>query len=282
MKKVRVKTGPIPAGSDPVHLLVPVPPDTTEQTFIGLETSIARRSNEIVAANGTQRALVFDVPASGEAEFLFSFTSPNSDRIRPEHFARVESRYTVASAELAERAAQLVAGCATETEKLRKLVEFTGAIFDYDHPERPFNYGMSRIPLLMKLTKGSCTDIHGFLVSMMYATGMPAAYYAGQFFAEGTNQSPGFHCWVGTLPENELTYWDIAQQIKAGRTTFEAGFNPIGGSRYAFACGRGLIFQLGEIEALLGHFGTPTWVFADGTSNAYGAKGEVLEPAFVA
>jgi hypothetical protein len=192
----------------------------------------------------------------------------------------VESRYTLPSSELAEHVTQLLAGCTTENQKLRALVNFTSAIFDYDHPERPFNYGMSRVPLLMKLTKGSCTDIHGFLITMMYAAGMPAAYYAGHFFAEGTNRSPGFHCWCGTRPDGKLAYWDIAQQIKAGHATIVPGMNPVGGRRYAFACGRGLLFELGELEVLLGHFGTPTWVLADGTSVSYGARGEVFEPAY--
>jgi hypothetical protein len=278
--KVGIKTGPIPADSDPIHLLVPLPPDTPEQTFIGIETSLSRSANEIRAKNAMQRAFVFDVPASGAAEFIFSFAAPTCACIREEHYRPVESSYTLPSSELVTHVAQLLAGQATEKDKLNALVNFTSAIFDYDHPERPFNYGMSRVPLLMQLTKGSCTDIHGFLISMMYAAGMPAAYYAGHFFAEGTNRSPGFHCWCGTRPEGELSYWDIAQQIKAGHTTIVPGMNPIGGRRYAFACGRGLAFELGEVEVLLGHFGTPTWLFADGTSVSYGAKGELLEPAY--
>lgn len=282
MHKVRVKTGPIPQGSEPVHLLVPLPPDTPEQTFVGLETSLTRSANDIEAKNGTQRALVFDVPPLGQAEFVFSFTAPKPTTDCSDHYKPVESRYTAASPELAARVAELIAGESSDAETLRALVDFTAGLFDYDHPERPFNYGMSRIPLLMKLTKGSCTDIHGFLLSMMYAAGMPAAYYAGHFFAEGTNQSPGFHCWCGTRPDGQLTYWDIAQQIKIGRVPVESGLNPVGGRRVAFACGRGLIYQLGDIEATLGHFGTPTWIFADGTSNAYGAKGELFEPALVA
>jgi Transglutaminase-like superfamily len=280
MMKVRVKTGPIPSGSDPIHLLVPVPPDTPEQTFIGLETSLSCGPNDIVAKNAIQRAFVFDVPASSAAEIIFSFAEPSCRCVREEHFRPVKSCYTLPSPELTAHVEQLLEGRVTDTEKLRALVDFTGAIFDYDHPERPFNYGMSRVPLLMRLTKGSCTDIHGFLISMMYAAGLPAAYYAGHFFAEGTNQSPGFHCWCGTELEGQLTYWDIAQQIKFGHTHLVSGMNPVGGHRYAFACGRGLIFELGEIEVMLGHFGTPTWVFADGTTFAYGTSAEVFAPAY--
>src|ERR1700730_10009138 len=196
MIKVRVRTAPILEGCEPLHLLVPIPPSTPEQVFVGMETDVSQRGTEIQATNAVQRAWVFDVPASGAAEFVYSFETDKCGCIRKPPFQPVVSRYTAASPELAAHVARLTAGCATENEKLRALVEFTGAIFDYDHPERPFNHGMARIPLLMKLTKGSCTDIHGFLVSSMYSLGLAGAYYAGLFFPEGSDASLGFHCWL--------------------------------------------------------------------------------------
>jgi transglutaminase superfamily protein len=277
MMKVRVTTAPIPQGSEPIHLMVPIPPSTPEQVFVGLETDISHRGTEIQATNGVQRGLVFDVPASGAAEFIYSFDADTCGCIRKQHFRPVRSRYTNPSPELAAHVARLTAGCATDQEKLHVLVDFTAAIFDYDHPERPFNHGMDRIPLLMKLTKGSCTDVHGFLMSAMYSAGLSAAYYAGLFFPEGTESSLGLHCWCATVLDDRLTYWDVAHHLKFDRAPIEPGLNPIGGRRFAFGCGRGLSFDLVEIQALLGHFAHPMWVYADGSANAFGTKGQLLE-----
>lgn len=272
MHEYRVKAGPIPGGSRPVHLLVPIPPSTPEQTFVGLCSGIGCDPAEFAALNVPQRAWVFDVPSSGEAHFIYSFAAQADQLARDEHFVPVDGPMTRPSDELVAFVTELTKGCASGEEKLQKVLEFTASIFDYDHPERPFTYGTDRMPLLTQLTKGNCVDIHGFALTCLYICGVPAAYYAGSYFPGEATTTRGFHCWLASRLGGRVQYWDIAQHLKTGLDAVQPGLNPIGGHRVALSVGRGIGFDLNGLQVTLNHIGHPMWIYEDGTASGFGAE----------
>lgn len=275
--KVAIRPGPISQSYQARYLLVPSPPSTPEQIFVGVESSCGCDPTVITAQNGRQQAFLLDVPASGKAELVFHFKEPGSRDVNKEQFAVVQSPLTEPSTELAAYVHELTVRHVDPAHKLNVLIDFTSCMFDYDHPERPFHYGENRIPLLTQLTKGNCADIHGFLLSCMYAAGLDGSYYSGFYFPETQNQATGFHCWLGSNAGGFPQYWDVAQHLKHDVAPVRSGLNPLGGRRIAMSTGRGLLFNIDGMDIQLSHFSYPMWIYEDGVANGFGATARILD-----
>lgn len=273
-----IRTGPILGPEKPLYLIAPVPPTTAEQSFTGLESTAGQVLAEIKADNGPQKAYLFEVPAQGVADFTYHMR-PGCGCIPMEQFEPVVSPLTAPSDSLSDYARRLTADHDNPADKLRALIDFTASMFDYDHPERPFYYGQDRIPLLMELTKGNCADIHGFLLSCIYSIGLNGAYYSGFFFPDGERKVEGFHCWLASMQDEQISYWDVSQFIKHDISPVRAGLNPIGGRRIALGCGRGLVFDIDGMKVRFNHFGHPMWVYPNATASGPDALAAIGEAA---
>ncbi|MGL4727656.1 MAG: transglutaminase-like domain-containing protein [Bosea sp. (in: a-proteobacteria)] len=271
--KLNVNPGPLAQTNEARYLLVPCPPSTSWQGFVGLESSICSPVDWLQAENAAQEAWLFEAPASGEAEFVFHFSETAAQRSDDKRlFASVASPLTQPSAELCCKVSELTSGCCDDGERLAALIAFTASLFDYDHPERPFNHGHDRIPLLGELTKGNCADIHGFLVSCLYAAGLDVSYMAGFCFSGDATMTRGYHCWLTSRIAETVQHWDVAQHVKADITPVRAGLNPLGGRRVAMSVGRGLVFTIAGQRLQLPHLGYPMWICADGAASGIGAS----------
>jgi transglutaminase-like putative cysteine protease len=264
MHFIRIQIAGAPSAYDPAGLLVPIPPDTVHQQLVSFAHSDRLAPVRAQAYDREQTALFVPGTAGAHASFEFTF-APSDGARRPAHFAPAINRYVAASPELAAAIAELIEGASGEGEKLRRIIDFTASLFDYDHPPVKFYEGKDAIPLLREMTKGSCLDINTFLMSSLYVAGIPAAYYSGYFFAaEKPPTSNHFHCWVSTFTEGEQQDWDIAHHISAGTRSIKPGLNPKPGVRLAMSCGRGLKFPLGAQDVWVSHLGSPVWVRRDG------------------
>jgi Transglutaminase-like superfamily len=264
MYRIQIEIGGAPANLDAAGLLVPIPPDTLHQRLVSFQHS-PEVSPIHCQAYDSEQATLF-VPGSQGATATFEFRFAKSRGVRPAaHFLPAINPYVVASPELAEGIARLTEGASGQGEKLTRIVAYTASLFEYDHPAVKFYQGKAAIPLLRQLTKGSCLDINTFLMSSLYVAGIPAAYYAGYFFAAGKPPTADhFHCWVSTFTDGEQQDWDVAQQIMAGSRDVKPSLNPKPGVRFAMSCGRGLKFPLGERDVWISHLGYPVWLRRDG------------------
>jgi hypothetical protein len=249
----------------PVGLLVPIPPDTAHQRRTGITQPDVASLRRVKALNAEQEA--FFLPALDGVGAHFAFDLADGTGASPAiHWQPIHSRYSTPSAELRDAVTDMVKDAPDQQAAVDMLVDFTASLFDYDHPKARFCDGKDEVPLLMTLTKGSCTDINTFLLSSLYATGIPATYYAGYFFQDGKpRQTSGFHCWISTQAEGRHRDWDIAHHIKNGTRDIKDGLNPVPGERVALSYARGLRFDVGGAEVQFTHFAYPYWIFADGS-----------------
>jgi transglutaminase-like putative cysteine protease len=265
MRSIQIEIPDTPTRPAPLGLLVPIPPTTAHQRLDMTRTPGGPPPARCRALDSMQTA--FFLPETEGAGRRFEFHLAAGDGVSPrEHFHPVYNRYTRASPELREAIADLTKDAAGARDALRRIVDFTTSLFDYDHPDVRFYDGKDDVPLLLQLTKGSCTDINTFLISSLHAAGLPATYYAGHFFEAGKPRTTtGFHCWVSTAVDGELLDWDIAQHLKSGARTVLPGLNPISGERVAMSCGRGLRFAVAGREVMIAHLAYPVWIFSDGS-----------------
>lgn len=246
-------------------LLVPIPPHTAHQRRTSITQPVVASLRRVKALNAEQEA--FFLPGLDGAGTRFAFGLEQVEGASPEaHWRPLPSRYSTPSTELAHHVVDLVKDAPTRQAAVDILVDFTASLFDYDHPKARFCDGKDEVPLLLTLTKGSCTDINTFLLSALYAVEIPATYYAGYFFEHGKpRQTSGFHCWISTLADGIHRDWDIAHHIKNGTREIMPGLNPVPGERVALSHARGLRFKVDDTEVQFTHFAYPYWIFADGT-----------------
>jgi hypothetical protein len=266
-----------PSGREPLGLIIGKPPHTLHQR---LETAGSPdiASLQLVRALNAEQEAYFLPSTDGEgARFKFR-VGPGHGVVPTEQFDVMENKYTKPSAELRDAVRDLISGARDHLEATSRLVEFTASLFDYDHPKHKFYEGKDEIPLLTRLTKGSCQDINTFLISSLYAAGIPATYYSGYFFEGGKPQSSSwFHCWISTLIDGQQQDWDIAHHMKQGLAAIRPALNPVPGFRIALSYGRGLRFSVAEFEAVIPQLGQPVWLYADGESLPAGATATLLE-----
>jgi hypothetical protein len=278
MTTVHVDIPEVPPWPSPLGLILGKPPHMLYQRLEAAEPPPIDSLQRVHALNAPQEA--YFVPGAEGAGSRFTFQiGPGQDDVPHAHFKVMENRFTKPSADLKEAVLDMVKGARDQHEQIARLIEFTASLFDYNHPKHKFYEGKDEIPLLTKLTKGSCQDINTFLISSLYAAGIPAAYYSGYFFEAG--KAPGanwFHCWISTLVDGQQQDWDIAHHMKLGVSKIEPALNPLPGRRIAFSHGRGLRFPVGEgAEVEIPQLGQALWVYEDGEQVSAGATATVIE-----
>ncbi len=278
MTTVHVDIPEAPRGPSPLGLILGKPPHMLYQRLEAAEPPKIAGLQHVHALNAPQEA--YFIPSADGAGARFTFQiGPGHGDVPHAHFKVMENRFTKPSAELKEAVLDMTEGARDQHEQIARLIEFTASLFDYDHPKHKFYEGKDEIPLLTKLTKGSCQDINTFLISSLYAAGIPAAYYSGYFFEAG--KAPGanwFHCWISTLVDGQQQDWDIAHHMKLGVSKIEPALNPVPGRRIAFSHGRGLRFPVGNgVEVEIPQLGQALWVYEDGEQVPAGATATVIE-----
>lgn len=264
MPSIRLDIPDRPLASMPLGLLVPIPPDTAHQRLAGTTAPDVSSLTRCQALNAEQHAYFLPGLDGAGTRFEFALAAGTGKSPRG-HFTPIDSRYSRPSAELKDAIAKLIGDAADETAAVERIVAFTASLFDYDHPPVRFCDGKDEVPLLETLTKGSCTDINTFLLSSLYAAGIPGTYYAGYFFEAGKPKSTsGFHCWISTLTGGEHRDWDIAHHIKTGTREVRPALNPTPGERVAMSYARGLRFTVADREVEFTHFAFPYWIYPDG------------------
>ncbi len=267
-----------PQGSSPVGLILGKPPHMLHQRLEAAHLPKIASLQLVRALNAQQEA--YFVPSTDGAESRFEFRiGPGQGGVPPAQFEFMENQFTKPSAELRGAIRDLIKEARDQHEEIGRLVEFTASLFDYDHPKHKFYEGKDEIPLLTRLTKGSCQDINTFLISSLYAAEIPSAYYSGYFFEAGKPQSTfWFHCWISTLVDGEQQDWDIAHHMKHGLTTIGPALNPVAGRRVALSHGRGLRFPIANgLEAVIPQLGQPVWFYENGESVPAGATATLIE-----
>jgi hypothetical protein len=264
MTSILIDIPEAPPQPDPVGLLVPIPPDTAHQCCAGVARPDQPSLRRLTALNATQEAYFLPGLDGAGARFEFA-VAPGTGASPARHFTPFDSRYSRPSAELREAVAELMRCARDQRAAVESIAELTSSLFDYDHPQARFCDGKDEVPLLLKLTKGSCTDINTFFLSSLYAVGIPGTYYAGYFFEDGKpRMTSGFHCWISTLAEGEHLDWDIGHHLKHGLGAVRPCLNPVPGRRVAMSHARGLRFELPDGEVELTHFAYPVWVYPGG------------------
>ena len=266
MYSIQIEIPAAPPRPDPAGLLIPIPPDTAYQRLASLKRSESHAWTSVRSLDGDQSAFFFPGTEGVNSSVVYEFSAGDGkDPVR--HFDLADNRFTRASPELKQTVIELTSSASNQRDALRRLVDFTASLFEYDHPPVKFYDGMDDIPMLSCSTKGSCTDIHSFLISSLRVIGVPCTYYAGYFFpASSAPTATGFHCWVTTLADGVHEDWDFAKYLKVGRRDVLPALNPVTpGVRLAMGCGRGLRFAVAGHEAVLPHFAYPFWVFSDGS-----------------
>ena len=249
-----------PRPPDALGLLVPLPPDTSHQTFRSLRLSRGWLATEVRACDGSQRALyAHQVPAEGEFKYAIALVEQAAHL---EQFTPQLNRFTAAPSALVQLVQGAVSGVPDTTEVVRRVVDLTARRFRYG-PRSP-----NETPTLCcDVMVGNCIDINTFFVAALRAAGVPCAYYAGYWFQHGQPVADGMHCWVTTIEDGQHRSWDIAHHLKRGIVAVEPGLNPVAGVRVAMSWGRGLRFIVAGRELELSHLAQPQWVHESGATS---------------
>jgi hypothetical protein len=177
-----------------------------------------------------------------------------------------DNRYTRADDELVRQAAEKIVGAVNQQEVITRLVTWAAELFGYGHGDGRFNDGMDTVPCLCGTTRGTCVDINTYIMAAAYSLDITVQYVAGYWFGPKRRTTPGMHCWLVFLYNDEPLYWDLAHHLKYGVNELAPGLNPAGGRRFAMSCGRGLEFMIPYGPVTISHFTDPVWVLP-GTEN---------------
>lgn len=245
---------------DVLGLLVPLPPDTSHQTFRSIHFSRGWRTTEVKACDGSQRALyAHQVPAAGEFRYSVALVEQAAHL---DQFAPQLNRFTTAPPALMQLVEDVISGTHDTAEVVRRVVDLTARRFRYG-PRSP-----NETPTLCcDVMVGNCIDINTFFVAALRVANVPCAYHAGYWFQHGQSIADGMHCWVTTLEDGQLRSWDIAHHLQRGIAAVEPGLNPVAGVRVTMSCGRGLRFVVGDLEVELSHLAQPRWVHRSGATS---------------
>ena len=243
-------------------VLVPEPPNTDDQCFIGLEAPCALDYALLSEANSGQHAYLFSGDLTEGKTFYFHFSQPQQTN-RADIFQDFDNVYTQLRGDLLDFLQPEISQSAMEKISIDDTIDAIQQKFDYgeraDDLETPTTF--------CGIKSGNCIDINTMLYACLRELGHTTSYLIGFHFAENAAglEADGVHCWVATEDRRDCRYWDIAHCLRAGLEHPIASLNPLGGFRVAFSYGRGLRFVLdGQSLDPISHFGRPHWFFSDG------------------
>lgn len=242
-------------------LLIPVPPATSHQEFLGLSLPPSWEKRALSETFSNQGAWLVTAmrDKADPPRLTYRFRLREGD-VRQEHFRPFDNPWARPSEDLRRQAREVAAGAGSTRARIDSLVAFTARHFDYG-PRSHFGEGDDAIPSLQcDLTTGNCVDINTFLLGALYAVDIPATYYAGYYFEAGAEPiADGMHCWIATLCDGQLLEWDIAHHLKRGLDPVAPALNPVPGTRVAVTFGRGLAYPIENLSPF-GHLVQPHWI----------------------
>jgi len=172
---------------------------------------------------------------------------------------------STASPQLADFARAIAKPCAAET--VRSIADHVATTFHYGPGSGRFTDGRDSVPLVCSKTRGTCIDIHTYFCAALRASGIEAAYVAGIFIGEGSDEATDMHCWVAVRCGDLVEEWDLSHALMTGRSP-APGLTEIAGRRVSLSAGRGLRFAIDGEAFDLSHLALP----CDLNGNAFRAR----------
>lgn len=220
-------------------LLVPIPFDTADQTFLACELEGAEIAATVQATNSGQSCYWVEDFSPSDFRLVYRFErTPGSP---PAWLWDLPGHPFTASPDLQTQAREITAASG---DPIRSLVDHAIGHFDYGHPERSILAERDDVPAVCDLTEGSCVDIHTWFISALRACGGEATYLHGYYFRDGET-SPGFHCWLATRDGGEIADWDLSHALIFDEKPARAGFAAYPGERVVIGAGKDIEFDLG-------------------------------------
>lgn len=252
-------------------LLVPEPPNTSNQRYVGLEAPCRLSRRILTEKNSGQLAYLFDGDFRSGARFMFHF-APGCTTEQSEIFVDFDNLYTRLNGELGP-----FLQLNDQHPGARDIVRAVQARFRYG----PRNSKFETPATFCGTDTGNCIDINTILVACLRSAGIETAYHAGFYFEKNLpgSQADGMHCWVSTRDREAKSDWDIAHCLRARLDMPVSALNPLGGVRATFSYGRGLAF-VGDISVpIISHFAQPHWVDPSGAAHEAEAVAVLKRPA---
>jgi hypothetical protein len=258
-----------------VHFSDPVPPgrsvllaprllDAFGYAFVRLEVENGEIEAEIGASNAPQRGFLVRATHPPLRPVLRYWIERYDGPPPAWIWSPPDTRYMRASPELAAFARELASRTTGPAQTLRRIVDHASEVLWYGHGPGSVIGEADAVPLLTRPTRGHCLDMHGYCVAAARAVGIEAAYCAGFWFARGTNSAPGMHCWFAARIDGEIVHYDVSHQLKIPRLPVVSGLDPVPGTRFLAACGKGLEFGLPGGTLSVDHFARFVWRTQDG------------------
>lgn len=266
MAIVDITLSPPPNHTGRARLLIPKPPATWHQTFIDVDIPGALDRHDVQASNSSQPGFVI-TPGDADTVSLRYHFGPPPETVPEWLWTVVDNNYIRASNELRDLVRTITQEAATETDKLRRLIDHAAERFTYDHPKERFNAGHDLVPpLTCGVTPGNCVHINTYILAALLSVPIQATYIAGYFFDAAQPVADNMHCWIATQADGVAEFWDISHHQLYGLGTVETALNPAPGTRFAMSAGRGLVFHVEHHRIEVSHFAKPIWLLPDGTS----------------
>jgi hypothetical protein len=254
------------------RLLVPEPPNTADQRYVGLEAPCTLSRRILTEKNSGQIAYLFEGDFRSGARFMFHF-APGCTAEQSEIFVDFDNLYTRLNGDLGP-----FLHLSNRVPDARDIVRAVQARFKYGQHNPKFNTPAT----FCGADTGNCIDINTILVACLRSAGIETAYHAGFYFDQNVpgSQADGMHCWVSTMDEGAKSDWDIAHCLRARLDTPISALNPLGGVRATFSYGRGLAF-VGEVSVtpIISHFAQPHWVDSTGAAQEAEVVAVLKRPA---
>ena len=236
-----------------VPFLAPVPFDGLGRRFEALEAEGARVVDRLVATSGQAAYLIR--PESDVVVLDYAFRE-DPDASAPDWLWRRSSdRLSRASPELAGFARTIA--MPTPSETIQRIADHVVTQFHYGAGTGRFTDGEESVPLVCDYTRGTCIDIHTYFCAALRAGGIEAAYVAGIFIRDGTDEATDMHCWVAIRCGDLVEEWDLSHALIAERKA-GAGLTEIPGRRVALSAGRALRFTIDGEPFELSHLALPS------------------------
>jgi transglutaminase-like putative cysteine protease len=173
---------------------------------------------------------------------------PITRRAAPSERDLLPDRRVPVTGGVVDDALALLAAHDSPTVRTRRIYQYVLDTFDYDTRGCTFerNHTLGDLDKACDLRLGTCTELHGVLVSCLRAAGVPARFIFGfNVPSADAGRIPGYHCWAEAfLPETGWTSIDVSEARKRsdaeGRAFYFGNLDP---NRVEFTIGRDLVLS---------------------------------------
>ncbi len=209
----QVKVPPVPSGSGPLRVWIPLPAEDGYQTITGLKIESPAQYKIRRDPEYGNRYAYFDVDpkqaASGfEITMRFQVTRREHRVVLTGAPARRASagplmnrflqpdKLVPLNGVIAELAKQETQGVTDPLQKARKIYDYVVATMRYDKSGQGWGRGDAVWACTAK--RGNCTDFHSVFIGMMRFESIPARFEIGFSLPQDKTEGdiPGYHCWA--------------------------------------------------------------------------------------